>query len=208
MVHCEIALAEAALEDRGESCVLETFRRRERSHRERSLDSNTVDYERYGLVSVHSDTDSWVYVSEDPQLAIAIEEIVNTFSPALSVELQLYNVLGSNSESATCLVRYLIDYYSANHVCAHIKTTLRNMIRWTVLAGFVPCVFLPWKKVRALGLGLSGRATVTNLVSCNPIVHGDVYAVSTGCRLRGRTGTGSTRASFAFDLGRAARSAC
>ena len=104
LVHCEKALAVAALEDRGDSYVLETFRRRECSQRERGLDSHAVDYERYGLVPIHRDTESWVYVSEDPQLAIAIEEIVNTFSPALSVELLLYNVLGSNSESATQLL--------------------------------------------------------------------------------------------------------
>ena len=183
LVHCEKALAVAALEDRGDSYVLETFRRRECSQRERGLDSHAVDYERYGLVPIHRDTESWVYVSEDPQLAIAIEEIVNTFSPALSVELLLYNVLGSNSESATCLVRYLINYYSANHVCTHIKTTLRNMIRWTVLAGFVPCVFLPWKKVRALGLGLSGKAAVTNLVSSKLVIHRDVYMGHVGDRV-------------------------
>lgn len=114
-------------------------------------------------------------MSEDPQLAIAIEEIINTFNLALSVELVLYNVLGSNSESTTCLVRYLINYYSSNHMCEQIKTTLRNMIQWTILAGFVPCVFLPWKKLRALGLGLSGKATLTNLVSSDPAVHREAY---------------------------------
>lgn len=171
---CEKELAEAALKDRGSSYGLDTFRTRELSHREWGQSDN-VDYELYGLIPIHRDVDSWVYVSEDPQLAIAIEEIVNTFSPALSVELLLYNVLGSNSESSTCLVRYLINYYSSNHVCEHIKTTLRNMIRWTVLAGFVPCMFLPWKKLRALGLGLSGKATVTNLVSSNPTVHREKY---------------------------------
>lgn len=170
LVRCERELAEAALEDRGSSYGLEILRKREFCQRERGQSDN-VNYERYGLIPIHRDVDSWVYVSEDPQLAIAIEEIVNTFSPVLSVELLLYNVLGSNSESATCLVRYLINYYSSNHVCEHIKTTLRNMIRWTVLAGFVPCVFLPWKKLRALGLGLSGKATVTNLVSSNPAIH-------------------------------------
>lgn len=174
LVRREKELAEAALEDRGSSYGLEIFRKREFCQRERGQTDN-VDYERYGLIPIHRDVDSWVYVSEDPQLAIAIEEIVNVFSPALSVELLLYNVLGSNSESATCLVRYLINYYSSNHVCEHIKTTLRNMIRWTVLAGFVPCVFLPWKKLRALCLGLSGKATVTNLVSSDPAIHREAY---------------------------------
>jgi len=164
------------LGDRGSSYGLDSFRRqRECCQRERAQSDN-VDYGRYGLIAVHRDLDPWVYVSEDPQLAIAIEEIVNTFSPTLSVELLLYNILGSNSESATCLVRYLVNYYSSNHVCEHIKTTLRNMIRWTVLAGFVPCVFLPWKKLRTLGLGLSGKAAVTNLVSANPAVHGGAAA--------------------------------
>lgn len=91
------------------------------------------------------------------------------------MELLLYNALGSNSESSTCLVWYLINYYSSNHVHDHIKTTLRNKIRWTILAGFVPCIFLPWKKLRALGLGLSGKATITNLVSSNPAVHREAY---------------------------------
>ncbi|KAE8277969.1 hypothetical protein D5F01_LYC23966 [Larimichthys crocea] len=175
---CERELAEVALEDRGSSCELEISRGQESCRRGQS---DPVDYyERYGLIPIHRDVDSWVYVSEDPQLAIAMEEVVNTFSPALSVELLLYNILGSNNDSATCLVRYLINYYSSNHVCEHIKTTLRNMIRWSVLAGFVPCVFLPWKKVRALGLGLSGKATVTNLISCNPVVHKDAYR-TLGC---------------------------
>lgn len=179
LVRCEKELAQLALEDRGNSYGLELFRRRELRRGEQGQ-SDTVDYESYGLIPIHRDVKSWVYVSEDPQLAIAIEEIVNTFSPALSVELLLYNVLGSNSESATCLVRYLINYYSSNHVCEHIKTTLRNMIRWTVLAGFVPCVFVPWKKVRALSSGLSGKATVTNLVSSNPAVHREAYS-KPGC---------------------------
>lgn len=172
-VRCEKELAEAALEDRGHSYGLEMFRKTELSQREHG--KSDINYERYGLIPIHRDIDSWIYVGADPQLAIAIEEIVNTFSPALSVELLLYNVLGSNSESATCLVRYLINYYSSNHVCEHIKNTLRNMIRWTVLAGFVPCLFLPWKKLRTLGLGLSGKATVTNLVSSHPAVHRDMY---------------------------------
>ncbi|KAE8287291.1 hypothetical protein D5F01_LYC13329 [Larimichthys crocea] len=175
---CEKELAEVALEDRGSSYRLEISRDEESCRRGQS---DPVDYyERHGLIPIHRDVDSWVHVSEDPQLAIAIEEVVNTFSPALSVELLLYNVLGSNNDSATCLVRYLINYYSSNHVCEHIKATLRNMIRWFVLAGFVPCVFLPWKKVRALGLGLSGKATVTNLISCNPVVHRDAYRTR-GC---------------------------
>lgn len=175
---CEKELAEVALEDRGSSYGLEIPRDEESCRRGQS---DPVDYyERHGLIPIHRDVDSWVHVSEDPQLAIAIEEVVNTFSPALSVELLLYNVLGSNNDSATCLVRYLINYYSSNHVCEHIKATLRNMIRWSVLAGFVPCVFLPWKKVRALGLGLSGKATVTNLISCNPVVHRDAYR-TLGC---------------------------
>ena len=137
----EKELAEAALRDRGSSSGLEGFRKRECFPRDRGM--SDTDYELYGLIPIHRDVDSWVYVNEDPQLATAIEEIVNTFSPALSVELLLYNVLGSSSESATCLVRHLVNYYSSSHVCDHIKTTLRNMIRWTVLAGFEPCVFWP-----------------------------------------------------------------
>ncbi|TKS64988.1 hypothetical protein D9C73_027780 [Collichthys lucidus] len=145
---CERELAEVALEDRGSSCELEISRGQESCRRGQS---DPVDYyERYGLIPIHRDVDSWVYVSEDPQLAIAMEEVVNTFSPALSVELLLYNILGSNNDSATCLVRYLINYYSSNH------------------------------KVRALGLGLSGKATVTNLISCNPVVHKDAYR-TLGC---------------------------
>ncbi|KAI4789899.1 hypothetical protein KUCAC02_034959, partial [Chaenocephalus aceratus] len=172
---CEKALAQAALQDRGSPRGLQMFREREKRNRE-GAPLEKVHYERYGLIPMHRDIEAWVYVGEDPQLSIVIEEIVNTFSPALSVELLLYNALGSGSESATCLVRYLINYYSSNHVCEHIKTTLRNMIRWTVLAGFVPCLFLPWKRIRALGVGLSGKAAVTNLISCNPAVHGDPYA--------------------------------
>ena len=170
-VRCEKELAEVALEDRGDSYELEMYRDFSQAEDSRS----GVDYERLGLIPVHREVDSWICVGADPQLAIAIEEIVNTFSPALSVELLLYNVLGSNSESATCLVRYLVNYYSSHHVAEHIKNTLRNMIRWTVLAGFVPCLFLPWRKLRTLGLGLSGKATVTNLVSSNPAVHRDTY---------------------------------
>ncbi|KAJ7984190.1 hypothetical protein DPEC_G00364740 [Dallia pectoralis] len=151
LVRSEKELAEAALKDRGSSYGLENFRRVELCSRKRGQ-ADSVDYERY-----------------QP------EEIVNTFSPALSLELLLYNALGSSSESATCLVRYLVNYYSSNQVCEHIKTTLRNMIRWTIFAGFVPCVFLPWKKLRVLGLGLSGKATVTNLVSANPAVHREAY---------------------------------
>lgn len=178
IVRHEKELAEAALEDRGSSHALDRFRKSEfgQHGRDHSRSADVKYEEHYGLVPIHRDVESWVYVSDDPQLAVAIEEIVNTFSPALSLELLLYNVLGSNSESATCLVRYLINYYSSNHVCEHIKTTLRNMIRWTVLAGFVPCLFLPWKKLRALGLGLSGKATVTNLVASDPAVHRDAYS--------------------------------
>ncbi|KAK5616112.1 hypothetical protein CRENBAI_017366 [Crenichthys baileyi] len=38
----------------------------------------------------------WLYMSQDQQLCVAIEEVVNTFSPALSLDLLLYNVLGSD----------------------------------------------------------------------------------------------------------------
>ncbi|KAJ7984143.1 hypothetical protein DPEC_G00364270 [Dallia pectoralis] len=86
LVRSEKELAEAALKDRGSSYGLENFRRVELCSRKRGQ-ADSVDYERYGLIPVHRDGDSWVYVSEDPQLAIAIEEIVNTFSPALSLEL-------------------------------------------------------------------------------------------------------------------------
>lgn len=172
--HQERELALYALEDRGIPYWVQMFRGNEYHRREPDA-RGAVDYSAYGLIPIHRNVDSWVYVSQDQQLAIAIEEIVNTFSPALSVELLLYNILGSNSESATCLVRYLINYYSYNHVCEHVKTTLRNMVRWTVLAGFVPCVFLPWRRIRSLGLGLTGKAAVTNLVSSHPFVHGHVY---------------------------------
>lgn len=171
----EADLAELALKYRGDGFSFESFVKNERRRKCGGVRSDVVDYKQYGLIPVHRDLTSWVYVSEDPQLAIAIEEIVNTFSPALSVELLLYDLLGSNSDSATCLVRYLVNYYSSNRVCDHIKTTLRNMIRWTTLAGFVPCVFVPWKKIRILGTGLSGNAAVTNLLSRGPDVHKDRY---------------------------------
>lgn len=162
-IHVEKQLAEVALRDRPCSQDLHRFRRNEQQRkRDRS---HGVDYREYGLIPIHHDVESWVYVSEDPQLAVAIEEIVNTFSPNLSIELLLYNVLGSNSESSTCLVRYLVNYYSSNRVCEHSKNTLRNMIRWTVLAGFVPCIFVPWRTLRKLGAGLSSRATLSSLVS-------------------------------------------
>ncbi|KAK7915599.1 hypothetical protein WMY93_011360 [Mugilogobius chulae] len=163
----EKELAEVALQDRGCVETLRGFRRNELSHRQGSQNSTEkcVNYERYGLIAVHRDLDSWLYVSQDPQFAVAVEEIVNTFSPALSLELLLHNVLGSNSESGTCLVRYLTNYYTSSVVCAHIKTTLRNMVHWAVLAGFIPSLFLPWKKLRALGLGLSGKAILYKLLS-------------------------------------------
>nr|BBA49198.1 hypothetical protein ORF37-like [Oryzias latipes] len=168
----EAALAECALADRGDARVLEDFRNGRCAHRARNRNRPRGEarwdcYEQcYDLLPLHRDVASWAFVSEDPQLAVVIEEIVNTFSPALSVELLLCNVLGSNSESAACLVRYLVGHYVANRpCCGHIKSTLRNMIRWTVLAGFVPCLFLPWKKIRSLGLGLSGKAAVINMVS-------------------------------------------
>ncbi|KAK2811420.1 hypothetical protein Q5P01_000215 [Channa striata] len=180
---CEAALAERALEDRGDERDLRSFRtgRCPCQRRNRPFSSggggearaNDDCYERcYGLIPLHRDVESWVYVSEDPQLALVIEEIVNTFSPALSVELLLYNVLGSNSQSATCLVRYLVSCYTADGVCEHIKTTLRNMIRWTVLAGFTPCLFLPWNSIRSRGLGLSGEAAVISMISSEPAVPG------------------------------------
>lgn len=164
-MHAERALAEAALRDRPCQHGFEKFRRTERRHKRDSLRFSTVDYKEYGLIPIHRSVDSWLYVAEDPQLAVAVEEIVNTFNPNLSIELLLYNVLGSNSECATCLVRYLVNYYSSNRVCEHIKHTLRNMIRWTVLAGFVPCIFVPWTRIRSIGAGLSSRATLNALVS-------------------------------------------
>lgn len=163
-VEAEKELAEAALRDRPCPHDLHRFRRNE--HRRKRDDSRRpVDYKEYGLIPIHRDVESWVYVAEDPQLAVAVEEIVNTFNPNLSIELLLYNVLGSNSECATCLVRYLVNYYSSNRVCEHIKNTLRNMVLWTVLAGFVPCIFVPWARVRSIGAGLSSRATLNALVS-------------------------------------------
>lgn len=187
----ERKLAEIALRHRQDAHCPESSARND--HRKGArLGSEPVDYEERGLIPIHRDVDSWVYVSEDPQLAIAIEEIVNTFSPALSVELLLYNALGSNSDSATCLVRYLVNYYSSNRVCEHIKTTLRNMIRWTALAGFVPCVFVPWKKLRVLSVGLSGRAAVTNMVSSHPAVHRKLYRCESADRCAGVNGVGHT----------------
>lgn len=163
-VDAEKELAEAALRDRPCPHELDRFRRNEH-RRKRDNSRLSVDYKEYGLIPIHHDVESWVYVAEDPQLAVAVEEIVNTFNPNLSIELLLYNVLGSNSECATCLVRYLVNYYSSNRVCEHIKNTLRNMIRWTVLAGFVPCIFVPWTSIRSIGAGLSSRATLNALVS-------------------------------------------
>ncbi|MEQ2213141.1 hypothetical protein XENOCAPTIV_010283 [Xenoophorus captivus] len=107
----------------------------------------------------------WFYMSQDQQLRVAIEEVVNTFSPALSLDLLLYNVLGSNSDIAMCLVHFLIRSYSTNQAwSAHTKTTLRNMIRWSVLTGFTLCIFLPWAEIRSLTLSLSRKAAVTNLL--------------------------------------------
>lgn len=101
-IHVEKQLAEVALRERPCSQDLHRFRRNEqRCKHDRS---HGLDYREYGLIPIHHDAESWLYVSEDPQLAVAIEEIVNTFSPNLSIELLLYNVLGSNSESSTCLV--------------------------------------------------------------------------------------------------------
>ena len=187
LARCEKELAETALKNRATLHGLHSFRKVVFGQRTKRY-SNEINYEDYGLIPLHRNVEAWMYVSEDPQLSIAIEEIVNSFSPALSVELLLYNVLGSNSESATCLVKYLITHYASNQQCEHIKTTLRNMIRWTVLAGFVPCVFLNWKKLRALGLGLSGKAFVTNLVSHTPSVHRDTYDQSKRRRIM-RNGT-------------------
>ena len=150
-------LAEVALRERGGPKLV---------HRVLSKDVfHDTSWEGYGLVPLHENVSEWMYVNEDPQLAIAIEEVVNTFSPALSVELLLYNVLGSNSESAACLVRYLVNHYAASHVCEHIKDTMRNMIRWAVLAGFVPCMFIPWRTVRVATLGLSGKAAVNRMLA-------------------------------------------
>lgn len=179
-ISCEKQLAEIALKDRGCSETLRLFIQNELSQRKEGQrpSEERVKYEHYGLAPLHEDLNSWLYVSQDPQLAIAVEEIVNTFSPALSLELLLYNVLGSNNESATCLVRYLINYYTSNLVCAHIKTTLRNMIHWAVLAGFIPCMFVPWKKLRTLGLGFSGKALLSKLLSSSyqtSMSHEDIY---------------------------------
>lgn len=85
-VDLEKGLALVALEDRGNPCGLWMFKRREFLQMEQSQ-VDQIDYTLYGLIPIHS---------KDPQLAMAIEEIVNTFSPALYVELLLYNVLGSN----------------------------------------------------------------------------------------------------------------
>lgn len=172
-VAAEKKLAELALKDRGDHVVLEAFRRRECKKCVRERDHEAGDFELYGLIAIHRDVESWAFVSEDPQLAIAVEEIVNSFSPALSMELLLYNILGSNDESATCLVRYLVGYYSSDNTCEHIKTTLRNMIRWAVLAGFVPCLFAPWRKLRVLRLGMSGRAATISVTSQRTVLQSD-----------------------------------
>lgn len=66
LVRCEKELAEAALEDRASSYGLDIFRKREFGQRERGQ-SDIVNYERYGLIPIHRDVDSWLYVSEDPQ---------------------------------------------------------------------------------------------------------------------------------------------
>lgn len=120
------------------------------------------------LIPLHSapqrDNGEQAMVGEDPQLNIVIEEIVNTFNPHLSLELLLYNVLGSNCESASALVRFLVTHYSSNQVCDHIKDTLRNLVRWIVLEGFLPCSFVPWRVLRNMRLGLYGRTAITNLV--------------------------------------------
>lgn len=159
----ERELAEEALRDR--PCQHDFYRfKKNESRRKRGVSQDPVDYKDYGLIAIHRDVESWTYVADDPQLATVVEEIVNTFNPNLSIELLLYNVLASNSECATCLVRYLVNYYSSNRVCEHIKTTLRNSILWTVLAGFVPCIFVPWAKVRSIGSGLSSRAALNALV--------------------------------------------
>lgn len=166
--HCERELAELALTERGDPISLNAFRRHE-VHQHSAVHRQPVNYEHYGLIPIHRDVESWIYVSQDQQLRVAIEEVVNTFSPALSVELLLYNVLGSNSDFATCLVHYLVRSYSANQAwAAHIKMTLRNMIRWSVLAGFTPCLFLPWAVIRRHAIGLSGKASVTNLLFHDP----------------------------------------
>ena len=120
------------------------------------------------LIPLHSgtqrDTRVQDMVGDDPQLNIVIDEIVNTFSPHLSLELLLYNVLGSNCKSASALVRFLVTHYSSNQVCDHIRDTLRNLVRWIVLEGFLPCSFVPWKGLRTVRLGLYGRTAITNVV--------------------------------------------
>ena len=121
-------------------------------------------------------------VGDDPQLKIVIDEIVNSFSPHLSLELLLYNVLGSNCKSASALVRFLVTHYSSNQVCDHIKDTLRNMVRWIVLQGFLPCSFVPWKMLRKARLGLYGRTAITNVVrvSGRGLISGVAGKASTG----------------------------
>lgn len=162
MLSAEKELAEIALRQRSCNDDLRRFIYRERN--DLNDYNRAPNYAEYALVPLHHDASAWIYVGDDPQLAMTIEEIVNTFSPTLSVELLLYNVLGSNSDSCTCLVRYLVEYYSSNRLFDHIKTTLRNMIRWTVLAGFVPCTFVPWKKLRNSCIGVSAKSTIVNLM--------------------------------------------
>ncbi|KAJ8009819.1 hypothetical protein DPEC_G00068160 [Dallia pectoralis] len=124
------------------------------------------------------DVDSWV-CERIRQLAIARD--CQRSSPALSLELLLYNALGSSSESApTCLVRYLVNY-SSNQVCEHIKTTLRNMITGLSLRDSCPRL-LALEETQSSRLGVVGKA-VTHLVSRPLAVHRE----RTGIGGRGRS---------------------
>ena len=111
----------------------------------------------------HRDAGEQDMVGDDPQLNVVIGEIVNTFSPHLSLELLLYDVLGSTCQSASALVRFLVTHYSSNQVCDHIRDTLRNLVRWIVLEGFLPCSFVPWAGLREARLGLYGRTATANV---------------------------------------------
>ncbi|MEQ2198347.1 hypothetical protein XENOCAPTIV_011571, partial [Xenoophorus captivus] len=164
----ERELAELTLAERGDPHILDTFQRQQ-VHRSDGLSREPVDNERHGLIPIHRHVESWLCVTQDQQLCVVIEEVGNTFSPALSLELLLYNALGSNSDFAMCLVHFPIRSYSTNQAwSAHIKTTLRNMIHSSILAGFTPCVFLPWGEIRSLALSLSGKAAVTNQLRPGP----------------------------------------
>lgn len=85
-------------------------------------------------------------VGDDPQLDIVIKEIVHSFDPHMSLEVLLHNVLGG-SDSASVLIKYLVNHYASSCVRDHIRDSMKYMIRWAVLEGFVPCKYVLWTDV-------------------------------------------------------------